>query len=318
MKYKLIAGAIASVLTIGGLSLIPFKEVNIDPQIESINNSTTIVSKAKDVIEKLGSNVTELSNRNRELVTENENLKEEINNGSGNSEMNYKNPPNNPDFILGKAGGEEFKSFIGAKVRIGYFQPTVEYYYNIKCTKQFVAFYNYIINSDVGQKSDQEIKNIKQQNEGLYLINSLLYNEPGNYIKKFYGYLDLVIDNKNQNTFIIPESERLVLENISLPSELQNKLDKCFDLYADYCKNNILTLSDVYNLNGLIMPYKNLMMNAYLKEYYTYLYNNYELANFSESRAICNSKMANHSALYNSNVRVFNKKMDDFIKIYEK
>ena len=320
MKYKLIAGAIASVLTIGGLAVLPFKEVNIDPQIESINNSTTIVSKAKGIIEKLGNNVTELSNRNKELVIENENLKKEINNGSGDSEISYENPSNNPDVVLGKAGGEEFKSFVGAKVYTPYIWYTISNYYKIKCSKQFIAFYNYMLVNNICYKGKNELQNIKIQRSGLSSLNNIMYADiaHGGYQSTFYNYLDAAIDNKNKNTIVVPENERKELENISLEPELQSKLNKCFSVFLNYCQNHDLKISDTNSLNTLIYTYNELMANKYLKEFFTYLYNNPELFSTTQERNENKSKMTTYSNNYNSYYKTFNTNLDKFIEKYEK
>ena len=86
MKYKLIAGVVTSALTVGSVTAIQFKGVDMQPHFDGIREAREVMDEATNIIVDLKNKVVtlkeennSLKNKSNELSEENDLLKENSN-----------------------------------------------------------------------------------------------------------------------------------------------------------------------------------------------------------------------------------------------
>ncbi len=326
MKHKLIVAALASTMVSVTWAKLDFNPKDLIPKINKINNlcmdENTIktVNNATKEINELLKRKKDLTSEHERLSSEYDKLKNETNNGGLNSNIDYKNPPS----MISTFGNTISKEINTINNSMGSYCMSIPNmvieYFNIQYDEQFRNYYKYLYNNGY-YKSDKALANKEFLNDKEIYIESAANGAKERFrlhTDQSFGYYkkDMAEDPEMIKKMTIPVKDQINMSDIKLPTDLQVKLDKCFELYTNYCKTHNLDqkskLPEIWNSLG---HYPYVLKNLYLKKFYGYLQNHPEFIpkpTLNENSVKSNKDTADKG--FKTSCENLDKQMDDFIK----
>ena len=303
LKLKLLSGIVATTLIAGSIALIPFKAANFTGVINYIESSKITMTSANEFINKLENKNESLTNANNALTDKNDSLTKKIARDQdkinadqttiANSASTIKKLENEIKKLKNDAHGYKPVT-ISSKALNAY--KSIQF--KITANQALLRQYPAMRNAYIGAQNNVILANywankIANPPAG-WNPNNLAYaykaeksalNQLSTYEKQilhFLPYVQAHIDTIN--TINIPESERVILDSISLPSSIASTYNSLFqtNLGSDGIATILRTVSDWKT---------SYITEEYSYQYWTYL-QNHPNPNWSNSEIAFLNKQA--------------------------